>query len=199
MVKVKELIERGLELFSRNSVGRLEKFFESAKQENLDISLIDKKYMKFKRTKKKKRFTTIFNYFTFGFSAIGRMAHMAYDAERKEVAANEIPDGWMGLDVGSKSQKINNDVIMSSKTILWNGPLGVFEMSNFAEGTKALGDSIAEATKSGAFSLVGGGDSVAFVKQFGYADKVSYVSTGGGAMLESLEGLELPGVSAINK
>ena len=121
------------------------------------------------------------------------------DAKRKEVAANEIPDGWMGLDVGSESQKINNDVIMSSKTILWNGPLGVFEMSNFAEGTKALGDSIAEATKSGAFSLVGGGDSVAFVKQFSYADKVSYVSTGGGAMLESLEGLELPGVSAINK
>lgn len=121
------------------------------------------------------------------------------DAERKEVAANEIPDGWMGLDVGSESQKINNDVIMSSKTILWNGPLGVFEMSNFAEGTKALGDSIAEATKVGAFSLVGGGDSVAFVKQFGYGDKVSYVSTGGGAMLESLEGLELPGVSAINK
>ena len=121
------------------------------------------------------------------------------DAERKEVAANEIPDGWMGLDVGSESQKINNDVIMSSKTILWNGPLGVFEMSNFAEGTKALGDSIAEATKAGAFSLVGGGDSVAFVKQFGYGDKVSYVSTGGGAMLESLEGLELPGVSAINK
>ena len=121
------------------------------------------------------------------------------DAERKEVAANEIPDGWMGLDVGSESQKINNDVIMNSKTILWNGPLGVFEMSNFAEGTKALGDSIAEATKSGAFSLVGGGDSVAFVKQFGYGDKVSYVSTGGGAMLESLEGLELPGVSAINK
>ena len=121
------------------------------------------------------------------------------DAERKEVAANEIPDGWMGLDVGSEAQKINNDVIMNSKTILWNGPLGVFEMSNFAEGTKALGDSIAEATKAGAFSLVGGGDSVAFVKQFGYGDKVSYVSTGGGAMLESLEGLELPGVSAINK
>ena len=121
------------------------------------------------------------------------------DAERKEVAANEIPDGWMGLDVGTESQKINNDVIMSSKTILWNGPLGVFEMSNFAEGTKALGGSIAEATKAGAFSLVGGGDSVAFVKQFGYGDKVSYVSTGGGAMLESLEGLELLGVSAINK
>ncbi|MDO4762964.1 MAG: phosphoglycerate kinase [Flavobacteriaceae bacterium] len=121
------------------------------------------------------------------------------DAERKEVSANEIPDGWMGLDVGKETQSINNDVIMNSKTILWNGPLGVFEMSNFAEGTKKLGDSIAEATKQGAFSLVGGGDSVAFVKQFGYADKVSYVSTGGGAMLESLEGLELPGVAAINK
>ena len=121
------------------------------------------------------------------------------DAERIEVPVNEIPDGWMGLDVGKKTQEINHEVIMNSKTILWNGPLGVFEMSNFAVGTQALGDSIAEATKQGAFSLVGGGDSVAFVKQFGYADKVSYVSTGGGAMLESLEGLELPGVAAINK
>ena len=121
------------------------------------------------------------------------------DAERMEVSANEIPDGWMGLDVGKKTQEINHEVIMNSKTILWNGPLGVFEMSNFAVGTQALGDSIAEATKQGAFSLVGGGDSMAFVKQFGYADKVSYVSTGGGAMLESLEGLELPGVAAINK
>lgn len=121
------------------------------------------------------------------------------DAERMEVPANEIPDGWIGLDVGKKTQEINHEVIMNSKTILWNGPLGVFEMSNFAVGTQALGDSIAEATKQGAFSLVGGGDSVAFVKQFGYADKVSYVSTGGGAMLESLEGLELPGVAAINK
>ena len=121
------------------------------------------------------------------------------DAERMEVPANEIPDGWMGLDVGKKTQEINHEVIMNSKTILWNGPLGVFETSNFAVGTQALGDSIAEATKQGAFSLVGGGDSVAFVKQFGYADKVSYVSTGGGAMLESLEGLELPGVAAINK
>lgn len=121
------------------------------------------------------------------------------DADRKEVPADEIPEGWMGLDVGAKTCTMNNDVIMNSRTILWNGPLGVFEMSNFAEGTKYLGDSIAEATKLGAFSLVGGGDSVAFVKQFGYADKVSYVSTGGGAMLESLEGLELPGVAAINK
>lgn len=120
------------------------------------------------------------------------------DAERKEVPANEIPDEWMGLDVGEKTQKINHEVIMSSKTILWNGPLGVFEMPNFAVGTIALGDSIAHATEKGAFSLVGGGDSVAFVKQFNYADKVSYVSTGGGAMLESLEGLKLPGVSAIN-
>ena len=121
------------------------------------------------------------------------------DAERIEVPVNEIPDGWMGLDVGKKTQEINHEVIMNSKTILWNGPLGVFEMSNFAVGTQALGDSIADATKQGAFSLVGGGDSMAFVKQFGYADKVSYVSTGGGAMLESLEGLELPGVAAINQ
>lgn len=121
------------------------------------------------------------------------------DAEKQEVSANEIPDGFMGLDVGKKSQEIINEVILSSKTILWNGPLGVFEMPNFAVGTQALGDSIAEATKNGAFSLVGGGDSVAFVKQFGYGDKVSYVSTGGGAMLESLEGLELPGVAAVNK
>lgn len=121
------------------------------------------------------------------------------DAKTVEVNADEIPEGYMGLDVGVRTREINNDVIMNSKTILWNGPLGVFEMSNFAEGTKSLGDSIAEATKLGAFSLVGGGDSVAFVKQFGYADKVSYVSTGGGAMLESLEGLELPGVAAINK
>lgn len=121
------------------------------------------------------------------------------DAEIMEVDIYHIPEGWMGLDAGVKSRDIINDVILNSRTILWNGPVGVFEMSNFADGTIALGDSIAEATKLGAFSLVGGGDSVAFVKQFGYADKVSYVSTGGGAMLESLEGLELPGVAAINK
>lgn len=120
------------------------------------------------------------------------------DAEQKEVDIYEIPNGWMGLDAGVRSRKIFHDVIMNSRTILWNGPIGVFEMSNFAAGTVALGDSIAEATKLGAFSLVGGGDSVAFVKQFGYDDKVSYVSTGGGAMLESLEGMELPGVKAIN-
>lgn len=111
----------------------------------------------------------------------------------------EIPENWQGLDAGPKSRDIFHDVIMNSKTILWNGPVGVFEMSNFAGGTIALGDSIVEATRLGAFSLVGGGDSVAFVKQNGYADKVSYVSTGGGAMLESLEGLELPGIAAINK
>lgn len=120
------------------------------------------------------------------------------DTETQEVDIYQIPDGYMGLDVGKKTQDDFNDVIMNSRTILWNGPVGVFEMSNFAAGTIALGDSIAESTKLGAFSLVGGGDSVAFVKQFGYADKVSYVSTGGGAMLESLEGLELPGVAAIN-
>ncbi len=120
------------------------------------------------------------------------------DAERKESDIYDIPEGWMGLDAGPKSRDQFNDVLLNSRTILWNGPIGVFEMSNFAAGTVALGDSIAEATKLGAFSLVGGGDSVAFVKQFGYADKVSYVSTGGGAMLESLEGLELPGVAAIN-
>lgn len=121
------------------------------------------------------------------------------EANRKECSIMEIPEDWQGLDAGPRSREIFNDVLMNSKTILWNGPIGVFEMSNFAAGTIALGDSIAEATKLGAFSLVGGGDSVAFVKQFGYSDKVSYVSTGGGAMLESLEGLELPGVAAINK
>ncbi|KFF28303.1 phosphoglycerate kinase [Chryseobacterium vrystaatense] len=121
------------------------------------------------------------------------------DVERKEADIYAIPEGWMGLDAGHKSRDQFNDVLLNSRTILWNGPIGVFEMSNFAGGTIALGDSIAEATKLGAFSLVGGGDSVAFVKQFGYDEKVSYVSTGGGAMLESLEGLELPGIAAINK
>ncbi|MEA1849985.1 phosphoglycerate kinase [Chryseobacterium sp. MHB01] len=121
------------------------------------------------------------------------------DAERKEADIYSIPEGWMGLDAGPKSRDQFNDVLLNSRTILWNGPIGVFEMSNFAAGTVALGDSIAEATRQGAFSLVGGGDSVAFVKQFGYGEKVSYVSTGGGAMLESLEGLELPGVAAINQ
>lgn len=120
------------------------------------------------------------------------------DVDRKEADIYAIPEGWMGLDAGQKSRDQFNDVLLNSRTILWNGPIGVFEMSHFAGGTVALGESIAEATRLGAFSLVGGGDSVAFVKQFGYADQVSYVSTGGGAMLESLEGLELPGVAAIN-
>lgn len=119
------------------------------------------------------------------------------DANTQIVDINEIPDGWEGVDAGPKSLKQFHDVVMKCKTILWNGPLGVFEMESFAKGTIALGNSIAEATKNGAFSLVGGGDSVAAVKQFGFEDKVSYVSTGGGAMLESLEGKVLPGIAAI--
>jgi len=119
------------------------------------------------------------------------------DANTKITNVYTIPDGWMGMDVGPETNKLFADVIKNSKTILWNGPLGVFEMSNFAKGTIALGEAIAEATKNGAFSLVGGGDSVAFVKQYNYDEKVSYVSTGGGAMLESLEGKELPGVAAV--
>ncbi|WP_024769835.1 phosphoglycerate kinase [Aquimarina macrocephali] len=119
------------------------------------------------------------------------------NANTKVVAVNTIPDGWQGLDVGPETMKIFHEVILKSKTILWNGPLGVFEMENFSKGTIALGHSIAEATENGAFSLVGGGDSVAAVKQFGFGTKVSYVSTGGGAMLESLEGKTLPGIAAI--
>lgn len=119
------------------------------------------------------------------------------DANRKIVDVREIPDGWEGLDAGPKSLENFKKVILESKTILWNGPLGVFEMPNFANGTIELGNFIAEATANGAFSLVGGGDSVAAVKQFGFEDKVSYVSTGGGAMLEMLEGRILPGIAAI--
>ncbi|WP_457615940.1 phosphoglycerate kinase [Lutibacter sp.] len=110
---------------------------------------------------------------------------------------NKIPDNWQGLDAGPKSIKNFHKVVVNSKTILWNGPLGVFELSSFANGTIQLGNAIAEATKNGTFSLVGGGDSVAAVKQFGFTDKVSYVSTGGGAMLEMLEGKILPGIEAI--
>jgi phosphoglycerate kinase len=119
------------------------------------------------------------------------------NANTQVVDVYNIPDGWQGLDAGPKSLEMFHDVTMKCKTILWNGPLGVFEMESFAKGTIALGNSIAEATKKGAFSLVGGGDSVAAVKQFGFEDKVSYVSTGGGAMLESLEGQTLPGIAAI--
>ncbi|MFN0728491.1 phosphoglycerate kinase [Polaribacter gochangensis] len=119
------------------------------------------------------------------------------DSNTQEVDTNKIPDGWMGLDAGPKTTQKFAEVIAKSKTILWNGPLGVFEMEKFAKGTIELGNAIAEATKNGAFSLVGGGDSVAAVKQFGFEDKVSYVSTGGGAMLEMLEGKTLPGIVAI--
>jgi phosphoglycerate kinase len=119
------------------------------------------------------------------------------DANTKVVAVNEIPDGWQGLDAGPKSLENFKTVILESKTILWNGPLGVFEMENFAHGTIELGNFIAEATEKGAFSLVGGGDSVSAVKQFGLEPKMSYVSTGGGAMLEMLEGKTLPGIAAI--
>ncbi len=119
------------------------------------------------------------------------------DAETQIIDVTQIPNGWQGLDAGPKSIENFNNIVMQCKTILWNGPLGVFEMENFAKGTIALGNSISEATKNGAFSLVGGGDSVAAVKQFGFEDKVSYVSTGGGAMLESLEGKTLPGIAAI--
>ncbi|MFN3909407.1 MAG: phosphoglycerate kinase [Flavobacterium sp.] len=118
-------------------------------------------------------------------------------ADTKVVSVNEIPDGWQGLDVGPQSLKNFEEVLLASKTILWNGPLGVFEMENFSKGTIALGEIIATSTKNGAFSLVGGGDSVAAVKQFGLEPKMSYVSTGGGAMLESLEGITLPGIAAI--
>lgn len=118
-------------------------------------------------------------------------------ADTQVVNVNEIPDGWQGLDAGPESLERFKKVILESKTILWNGPLGVFEMETFAKGTIALGEFIAEATEKGAFSLVGGGDSVAAVKQFGLEPKMSYVSTGGGAMLEMLEGKSLPGIDAI--
>ena len=121
----------------------------------------------------------------------------ANDSETEVTEMNTIGDEWMGLDVGPKTRVLNREVLLSSSVILWNGPVGVFEMSSFSEGTRQLGQAIVEATAKGAFSLVGGGDSVAAAKQFGFADKVSYVSTGGGAMLEYLEGKELPGIQAI--
>lgn len=119
------------------------------------------------------------------------------NANTQIVNVNEIPDGWQGLDAGPKTLENFKEVILASKTILWNGPIGVFEMEKFANGTITLGEFIAEATQKGAFSLVGGGDSVAAVKQFGLEPKMSYVSTGGGAMLEMLEGRTLPGIAAI--
>lgn len=119
------------------------------------------------------------------------------DANTQIVDVKQIPEGWQGLDAGPKTLEIIKRIILDSKTILWNGPLGVFEMEQFANGTIKLGDFIAESTANGAFSLVGGGDSVAAVKQFGFEPKMSYVSTGGGAMLEMLEGRTLPGIAAI--
>lgn len=119
------------------------------------------------------------------------------DANTTVEDIDNISDGWMGLDAGPKTNEVFANVVLSSKTILWNGPVGVFELSKFANGTISLGNAIAEATQAGTFSLVGGGDSVAAVKQFNFADKVSYVSTGGGAMLEMLEGKTLPGIQAI--
>ena len=121
------------------------------------------------------------------------------NASQKIFDVMEIPEGWEAMDAGPRSQTIFNDIILGCKTILWNGPMGVFEFPNFAKGTIAAGNSITAATKAGAFSLVGGGDSVAAVKQFGFENKMSYISTGGGAMLESLEGKTLPGITALNK
>jgi len=121
----------------------------------------------------------------------------AADANHKECSIANIPSGWMGLDIGVKSREHFATIIAQSKTVLWNGPMGVFEMEAFAAGTIAVANALVEATKNGSFTLVGGGDSVAAINQFGLANDVSYVSTGGGAMLESLEGIELPGVRAI--
>lgn len=119
------------------------------------------------------------------------------NANTQVAQSDAIPDGWMGLDIGPKARGVFTEVINKSKTLLWNGPMGVFEMEKFQAGTKAVADAVADSTGNGAFSLVGGGDSVAAVNQFGYTEKVSYVSTGGGAMLEYFEGKELPGIAAI--
>ena len=120
-------------------------------------------------------------------------------ADTSDAPSNHIPEGWMGLDIGPNACDQFCNIVKRSKTILWNGPMGVFEMEKFRHGTKVIAKAVAEATNSGAFSLVGGGDSVAAVNQFGFANKISYVSTGGGAMLEYFEGKELPGIAAINK
>jgi phosphoglycerate kinase len=119
------------------------------------------------------------------------------DANTQICASNHIPDGWMGLDIADEAISTNRNVLLNSKTILWNGPMGVFEMAKFSGGTKAIAEAVAEATENGAFSLIGGGDSAAAVNQFGFNDKVSYVSTGGGALLEYFEGKVLPGIAAV--
>ena len=121
----------------------------------------------------------------------------ANDAEQGMAVSGEIPDGWMGLDIGPETRKQFAEVVKNSKTILWNGPMGVFEMSSFVHGTVAIAEAVAAATEGGAFSLIGGGDSAAAVNKFGFTDKVSYVSTGGGALLEHMEGKVLPGVAAL--
>lgn len=121
------------------------------------------------------------------------------DANTREAPANDIPDGWEGVDIGEKTKKIFREHILGCRTILWNGPVGVFEIDKFATGTKAVAEAVVEATDKGAYSLIGGGDSVAAINKFGLAGRVSYVSTGGGAMLEYMEGKELPGVAAIKK
>ncbi|MCU0433615.1 MAG: phosphoglycerate kinase [Bacteroidia bacterium] len=124
--------------------------------------------------------------------------NFANEANRQTCAVKAIPDGWMGLDIGPETEKLYHEVIAASKTILWNGPMGVFEMENFAHGTKAAADAIVWATANGAYSLIGGGDSVAAINKYKLADKVSYVSTGGGALLEYIEAGSLPGVDAVN-
>ncbi|WP_242696039.1 phosphoglycerate kinase [Desertivirga brevis] len=124
--------------------------------------------------------------------------NFAADANSDIASNDDIKEGWMGLDIGPDSVKVYKDVVANSKTILWNGPMGVFEMEKFEAGTKAVAEAVVEATEKGAFSLIGGGDSAAAVAKFGFEEKVSYVSTGGGALLEYMEGKELPGVAAIN-
>ncbi len=120
-------------------------------------------------------------------------------ANKQTLAINEIPDGWMGLDIGPKTENVYAEVISNSKTILWNGPMGVFEMSSFEQGTKSVAEAIVAATKKGAYSLIGGGDSVAAINKYSFANDVSYVSTGGGALLEYIESGSLPGVDAVEK
>lgn len=125
--------------------------------------------------------------------------NFANDANKNEVAIDQIPEGWMGLDTGAKTNAIFGDIIRQSRTILWNGPMGVFEMSSFENGTKQAAYAIAEATKQGAYTLIGGGDSVAAINKYNLASEVSYVSTGGGALLEYIEQGTLPGVKAITE